>query len=91
MRPESVDVQLYGNGKPIGDTVQLSEKNNWTYTFTDLPVYYLYNDELTLKESDYSITPILEDDFDSDEDSDQEDELSTEVSALYKEFSTDND
>nr|WP_295160431.1 Cna B-type domain-containing protein [uncultured Methanobrevibacter sp.] len=64
LRPEYVDVQLYGNGEAIGDAIQLSEENNWTYTFTDLPVYYLYNDEIVLSESDYSIASIMEDDVD---------------------------
>ena len=64
LRPENIDVQLYGNGKAIGDAIQLSEENNWTYTFTDLPVYYTYNNELVLSESDYSVASIMEDDVD---------------------------
>lgn len=35
-RPETIWVILYGNGEEIGEA-ELSESNNWTYTFTNLP------------------------------------------------------
>ena len=38
IRPESVSVSLLANGKVVeGKTIELSEKNNWEYVFTDLP------------------------------------------------------
>ena len=36
MRPASVKAQLYADGKPLGDPVELSEANNWTHTWTGL-------------------------------------------------------
>ena len=36
-RPESVTVELLRNGA-VCDTVQLSDSNDWTHTFADLPV-----------------------------------------------------
>ena len=39
MRPESVTVQLYADGTAVeGKTLTLNAGNNWTGTFTDLPV-----------------------------------------------------
>ena len=37
VRPESIKVQLYRDGKAYGRAVTLSEKNNWRYVWTDLP------------------------------------------------------
>ena len=37
-RPTSVEVELYKNGRATGDKKILTE-NNWTATFTNLPVY----------------------------------------------------
>ena len=36
MRPDSARVQLYANGEPSGDAVELDEGNNWTHTWTGL-------------------------------------------------------
>ncbi|MCQ5090921.1 Cna B-type domain-containing protein [Slackia exigua] len=36
MRPASVKAQLYADGKPLGDPVELSEANGWTHTWTGL-------------------------------------------------------
>lgn len=36
-RPESITVRLMNHGKAYGDEVTLSEANNWTYTWKDLP------------------------------------------------------
>ena len=36
IRPESVQVQLYADGKESGDPVTLTSQMNWTYTWTDL-------------------------------------------------------
>ena len=36
IRPDSVEVQLYANGQPVGDPVALSADNQWTHTWTDL-------------------------------------------------------
>ena len=38
-RPNNIKIQLYANGKKVGNEVTLSEDNKWTYTFTDLPKY----------------------------------------------------
>ena len=35
--PSSVTVDLLANGQPTGKTVTLSDANNWTYTWEDLP------------------------------------------------------
>ena len=38
IRPDSVTVRLYADGEPVeGQTVTLSEENQWTFVFTDLP------------------------------------------------------
>ncbi|MGM0218547.1 Cna B-type domain-containing protein [Enterococcus sp. AZ126] len=36
IRPDSIHVQLYVNGKQSGDPVELNEVNEWTTTWTDL-------------------------------------------------------
>ena len=36
IRPASVTVQLYANGKESGEAVTLSKSNSWTYTWTGL-------------------------------------------------------
>ena len=38
-RPGSILVTLYANGNEIGRTITLSEENDWSGTFDDLPVY----------------------------------------------------
>ena len=38
VRPESVTVRLRANGKEVAQAV-VSEKTDWAYSFTDLPVY----------------------------------------------------
>lgn len=35
-QPQSVQVQLYGDGEPYGSPVTLSHENDWTYTWTEL-------------------------------------------------------
>ena len=37
LRPESIEVQLYAGLFARGEAVTLSEENNWTYTWTELP------------------------------------------------------
>ena len=37
-RPESVEVQLTADGETVGDTVTLSADNNWTNTWSELPL-----------------------------------------------------
>ena len=39
IRPESFTVTLYANGKETGRTITLSEDNDWTGTFEELPLY----------------------------------------------------
>lgn len=39
LRPASVSVQLYADGKPKGNPVELSKENNWTHTFDSLSRY----------------------------------------------------
>ena len=51
-RPESVTLKLSGNGKEYTQEVNASNaassnKNNWEYTFTDLPKYDENGDEIT--------------------------------------------
>ena len=36
IRPASVKAQLYANGKPLGEPVELSDANGWTHTWTGL-------------------------------------------------------
>ena len=36
-RPQYIEVQLYADGAVYGDVVRLSDANNWTYTWTNLP------------------------------------------------------
>ena len=36
LRPASVKAQLYADGRPLGDPVELSEANGWTHTWTGL-------------------------------------------------------
>ena len=38
LRPDSVTINLYANGE-FFDSIELSEENNWTYTFEYLSVY----------------------------------------------------
>ena len=38
LRPETISVQLYRNGEPMGDPVALSEETHWMHTWKDLPV-----------------------------------------------------
>ena len=38
MRPDSITVNLLANDKKV-KTVEITEKDNWTYTFENLPVY----------------------------------------------------
>ena len=38
LRPNSIEVNLYGNDKLI-ETKEVSADSNWTYEFTNLPVY----------------------------------------------------
>lgn len=37
IRPETIKVQLYKDGSPLGDAVMLSENNNWSYHWSNLP------------------------------------------------------
>ena len=37
-RPSAIKVQLYADGKAQGKEVELSAKNNWTHTFSNLPL-----------------------------------------------------
>ncbi len=73
IRPESIKVQLYKNGNTkVYDAVELSEKNNWSYTWEELPtmennediIYAVdeveipagYEKEVTNKETKFIIT-----------------------------------
>ena len=73
IRPESIKVQLYKNGNTkVYDAVELSEKNNWSYTWEELPtmennediIYTVdeveipagYEKEVTNKETKFIIT-----------------------------------
>ena len=39
LRPKSITVKLYENGKPTKQTAVLTASENWNYTFTNLPKY----------------------------------------------------
>ena len=39
LRPESIIVQLYANGEPVGDAIELSTANHWRYIWTKLDKY----------------------------------------------------
>ena len=73
IRPETIKVQLYKNGNTkVYDAVELSEKNNWSYTWEELPtmennediIYTVdeveipagYEKEVTNKETKFIIT-----------------------------------
>lgn len=56
IRPDSVEVQLYADGKEVGNPVTLNAENKWTYTWTELQEAYLTEDgydiiEYTVKET----------------------------------------
>lgn len=36
IRPDSIQVQLYANGEPVGDPVELNADNNWSYDWTGM-------------------------------------------------------
>lgn len=38
-RPQSIQVQLYANGAPLGSPQTLNEQNYWRHNWTDLPIY----------------------------------------------------
>jgi len=54
-RPKSVQVQLNANGEALGNPVILNKSNNWNYTYTELPLYNIYNYTTPVSEDDYSI------------------------------------
>ena len=39
IRPESIDIQLYADGKELGDVITLNDSNNWTHNYEQLYVY----------------------------------------------------
>lgn len=50
-RPDSVQVQLYADGKAMGDPIELNNSGNWRYTWSDLDVKVDGNKvEYTVKE-----------------------------------------
>lgn len=53
IRPKEIKVQLYAGDTPVGDKISLNDKNNWTYTFTDLNEYENGQEvQYTVNESD---------------------------------------
>ncbi|EGO2630094.1 Cna B-type domain-containing protein, partial [Enterococcus faecalis] len=36
LRPGSIQVQLYADGKAVGEAIDLTENKDWTYTWSDL-------------------------------------------------------
>ena len=53
-RPESIQVQLYRDGKATGDAVTLTATNSWTYTWNDLNKYAFKADGTPDHEYQYS-------------------------------------
>ena len=46
-RPDSIKVQLYGDGVAVGSPVTLSKTSNWTYQWTELAEYNSQGDKIT--------------------------------------------
>lgn len=38
MRPSSINVQLYADGKKVGSSIKLDDSSKWTYTWSNLPL-----------------------------------------------------
>jgi LPXTG-motif cell wall-anchored protein len=55
-RPDSVTVVLYANGEKFGRAV-LSEENDWSYTFKDLPKYDSKGKEIVFSVEEVYISP----------------------------------
>jgi hypothetical protein len=64
LRPDSISVDLYSDGKPIITGVALDADNGWKYTFENLPVYSISDLTAPINADDYEIKTVLEDDFD---------------------------
>lgn len=64
VRPQSVIVRLYADSQYTGKFASLSENNNWTYTFENLPVsinrerinYTVKEDEFEVSEGTYTVS-----------------------------------
>lgn len=75
MRPDYIEVGLYGDGK-LKETVVLNDLNNWSYTWTDLSTDVVWNvDEINVPDN-YRMTSernqnhiTITNEFDSDGDS----------------------
>ena len=64
LRPDSVQVQLYANGKEYGSAVTLTSETGWTYTWSSLPekengteVSYSTKELTTVKDYTVSYSP----------------------------------
>lgn len=44
-RPTKITVQLYQNGNAYGDPVEITQSENWSYTFENLPFYSVSGDQ----------------------------------------------
>lgn len=55
MRPDYIEVGLYGNGQ-LKETVELSNLNNWSYTWTDLSKDVVWNVEEIKVPDNYLMT-----------------------------------
>jgi hypothetical protein len=64
LRPDSISVDLYSDGKPIITGVALDADNGLKYTFENLPVYSISDLTAPINADDYEIKTVLEDDFD---------------------------
>lgn len=75
MRPDYIEVGLYGDGK-LKETVVLNDLNNWSYTWTDLSTDVVWNVEEINVPDNYRMTSernenhiTITNEFDSDGDS----------------------
>ena len=64
LRPDSVTVELYADGEATGNTLVLSEDNDWTATFGGLAAYR-WDEDGSQYEISYSVEEIAVDGYDA--------------------------
>lgn len=60
-RPDSIQAQLYADGKKVGKPVELDDANQWTYTWTNLNDQFTYTVKEVAVPKDYKVTVDNED------------------------------
>lgn len=61
IRPDSIQAQLYADGKKVGKPVALDDANQWTYTWTNLDDHFSYTVKEVAVPKDYKVTVDNED------------------------------